>query len=190
MKLARAHPGLAMLLVGALSAAALLIAGCSSSASGIGFNRRGEMVEVDKRKPAGAVRGPLLGGGQYQLASDAGHVVVLNFFASWCAPCQNETPQFDALYRELAPSGVKFVGLDIKDATQSGSQAWLAAKQITFPVVWDQGAKTAIEIGKLPVSGPPDTVVVDKRGRVAAAYAGELSAAELAPVLDRVQAES
>ena len=86
-----------------------------------GATKKGSLIPVGERKPAGAVSGTLLAGGEYRLSSDAGQVVVLNYFASWCPPCQTETPQFDSIYRQRKGQGVTFVGVDAKDSPRSGA---------------------------------------------------------------------
>jgi peroxiredoxin len=155
-----------------------------------GTNSMGSVITVADRKPAGPVAGSLIGGGSYALGQDRGKVVVLNFFASWCGPCQVETPQFDSVYRSRKDAGVQFVGLDVKDPSKSGSQAWLQAKNVSFPVVYDEPGKTAIQLGDVPLNALPATVLIDKQGRVAAVYAREVFAKDLEPVLNKLVGET
>lgn len=151
---------------------------------------KGTVIAEGKRKAAGPVEGELLAGGTYQLASDKGSVVVLNFLASWCGPCQNETPQFDQLYKQRKASGTKFVGLDVKEASRDEAQSWIEAKGISFPIVYDEKAKSAQQLGKFPLQSLPATVIVDKAGRVAAVYVGSVLPADLTPVLDELSKET
>ena len=153
-------------------------------------NKQGTLIAEAKRKLAGPLAGGLLRGGDYQLSADRGKIVVLNFFASWCGPCQNETPQFDAVYRERKASGVQFVGLDVKDPSKSASQAWLENKQVSFPVVYDEPGKTALQLGDLPLAGLPATVVVDRQGRVSAVYVGPVLPKDLTNALDQLAKEA
>jgi peroxiredoxin len=155
-----------------------------------GGTQRGSLIAVADRKQAGPVSGTLVGGGSYRLNQDRGKVVVLNFFASWCAPCQVETPQFDLLYRSHKSAGVQFVGLDVKDPSKSGVQSWLQAKQVSFPVVYDEPGKSALQLGDVPLNGLPATVLIDKQGRVAAVYTQEVFAKDLEPVLNQLVSES
>ncbi|HEY2044218.1 MAG TPA: TlpA disulfide reductase family protein [Jatrophihabitans sp.] len=154
-------------------------------------NKKGSLIAAGKRKPAGPVAGALVNGGSYQLSADRGKVVILNFLASWCSPCQTETPQYDTIYQQRKASGVNVVGLDIKDPNRSGVQAWLKEKvQVTFPVVFDPTAKTALQLGDVPVVALPGTVLIDKQGRVAAVYTGAQLPADLDPVLDTLSKEA
>ena len=155
-----------------------------------GGNQKGSLIAVADRKQAGLVSGQLVDGGDYRLSQDRGKVVVLNFFASWCAPCQVETPQFDSLYRSHRSAGVQFVGLDVKDPSKSGVQSWLQAKQISFPVVYDEPGKSALQLGDVPLNGLPATVLIDKQGRVAAVYTQEVFAKDLEPVLNQLAGET
>ncbi len=191
-------------MIAALLAAVLLaalLAGCGVGKNAVdqtagnqyrypGSNRKGSLIAVADRKQAGLVTGTLIGGGDYRLSQDRGKVVVLNFFASWCPPCQTETPQFDSIYRSRRAAGVQFVGLDVKDPSKSGAQAWLQAKQITFPVVYDEPAKSALQLGDVPLVALPATVLIDKQGRVAAVYTQEVFAKDLEPVLTKLVGEA
>lgn len=188
-------------LLAALAVAGGLLAGCSGGKDAVdqaantqfryqSANQKGSLIADAKRKAAGPVSGGLVDGGSYQLSQDRGKVVVLNFFASWCAPCQTETPQFDSIYRSRKAAGVQFVGLDVKDPSKSGVQAWLQAKQVSFPVVYDEPGKTALQLGDVPLVGLPATVLIDKQGRVAAVYTQEVFAKDLEPVLNQLVSEA
>lgn len=198
---ARARARASRALLAALALAAGLLAGCSGGKDAVdqaantqyryqGADKKGSLIADAKRKQAGPVSGGLIGGGSYRLSQDRGKVVVLNFFASWCAPCQTETPQFDSIYRSRKAEGVQFVGLDVKDPSKSGVQAWLQAKQVSYPVVYDEPARSALQLGNVPLSGLPATVLVDKQGRVAAVYTQAVFPKDLEPVLDRLVSET
>src|SRR5262249_32838209 len=105
-------------------------------------------------------------------------------------PCRVESAQFDSLYRKVKSNGVEFVGLDVKETTRSKPESFIKDNQITYPNVWDPKAKTAIQLGKVPMVGLPWTVIVDKDQRVAAVYRGPVVPADLQPVLTSLTAES
>ena len=179
-------------------AAAALVTGCAGknavdqSAGGqfrfVSASDPGQTWKPADRKKVGDVTGERLEGGSFNLSSDAGKVVVVNFWASWCAPCQIETPQFDSVYRAYKDKGVDFVGIDFKDQ-RGKAQSFVKDNDISFPIVYDQQGKTALELGHLPSQGLPFTVLIDKQQRVAAVYVGSLTPKDLEPVLDRLLAD-
>jgi thiol-disulfide isomerase/thioredoxin len=153
---------------------------------------KGEVIpEADRKKP-GAVTGELLDGkGTYSLSSDTGKVVVVNLWGSWCPPCQVETPQFQQVYLETKAQGVEFVGFAVKEKAESDTEQFVANNDITYPVVYDQAVKVALQLGRLPVQqGMPQTVMIDKQGRVAAAYVGIVQPSQLKPAIATLVAES
>jgi thiol-disulfide isomerase/thioredoxin len=178
-----------------VAATTIVLTACTGTSSGPNFRyhgstRVGQMIPAAQRQVAGIVTGPLLAGGQFTLAAQAGRVTVLNFWGSWCFPCQAETPQFDALYRELKPSGVEFVGLDVKEANRDLPLSFIRDNHISFPNVYDPASKTATQLGHMPREGVPWTVLIDKQLKVAAVYAGPQQPADLRPVLERLAAEA
>jgi peroxiredoxin len=178
----------------------LLVGGCSGgsnavdqSAGGqfryVGATAKGKTIPADRRKTAGAATGTLLDGGTWKLAALRGQVVVVNYWATWCAPCRIETPNLQKVYLANRSKGVDFVGIDVKETNPSTARAFVKDNAISYPIVDDEGAKTALQIGHLPLVGLPNTVVIDKQGRVAAVYVGAVQPADLQPVLDALSAE-
>lgn len=98
-----------------------------------------------------------------RLADLRGHPVVINFWASWCQPCQEETPVLEAAYQQYAAEGVVFIGVDYQDKPD-GALAFLKQEGVTYPSGPDtSGGDSAIAYG---VTGPPETVFVDRSGTV------------------------
>src|SRR3990172_3277574 len=71
-------------------------------------------------------------GGTLRLADLRGQVVMVDFWASWCVPCQQEARTLESLWREYRDQGVMFVGVDYLDP-ESDARAFLAQYQITYP---------------------------------------------------------
>ena len=149
----------------------------------------GKVIPAASRKPVGNVTGSLLDGGSYALTSDAGKVVVMNFWATWCGPCTTETPQFDSIYRQYKSKGVEFVGIDTKETNRDAPRAFVKDNDISYPIVFDEQGEAAIELGKIPSQSLPFTVLIDRHDRVAAVYLRVLSPADLTPVLNQLVAE-
>jgi peroxiredoxin len=84
---------------------------------------------------------------------------------------------------------VQFVGIDTKEALRDQPRSFVRDHRISYPIVFDESGRVAAELGKLPVQGLPFSVLVDKRGRVAAVYTGRLAPADVEPVLNQLVAE-
>jgi peroxiredoxin len=147
----------------------------------------GKLYAKSDRQPASAFTADLIGGGTFNLASTRGNVVVLNYWASWCAPCRTEAPQFDLLYRQIKSRGVDFYGIDTKDA-KGNAESFVKDYDISYPIVYDELGETAIRLGNLPTVNLPFTVLIDKHGKVAAVYIIRLSAKDLEGPIDKLLA--
>jgi len=99
--------------------------------------------------------------GKLSLASLRGKVVVLNFWASWCAPCTREAPVLAKAAKHWAGRGVVFVGVDEQDL-RSPARKFLDRFDIRYPIVADDGPL----VGHYGVTGYPETFLIDRRGRV------------------------
>lgn len=123
--------------------------------------------------------GALEGGGTKALADLRGQVVVLNFWASWCDPCEREAPALRAVQRSLRGRGT-VLGV-VKDDARPDAIAFTREFRTTWPNVRDVEGDLAREYG---VRGLPETFVIDPRGRVTAVIRGEASRADLERAVD------
>jgi peroxiredoxin len=181
--------------------AAVLLAGCGGGDDGVdpdgaGFRftagtGKGEVIPEAERKVAPDWSAPSLVDGA-PVESDrlgGGKVVVLNFWASWCGPCRVESPDFEEVFRATRSAGVEFVGVATKD-DKGAAQAFVRRHEITFPNVFDPTGTVTQRFRGLTTRALPYTVVVDKRGRVAAVYPVPLLRADIEPVVRRLAAET
>jgi len=96
---------------------------------------------------------------------------VVNFWASWCAPCRAEAPNLNKVYADSKASGVEFVGVDIKD-DDSAARAFDRAKGVAYPSLSDQSGLLLLKFSGQAPQSPPTTLILDRRGRVAAGFYG------------------
>jgi thiol-disulfide isomerase/thioredoxin len=151
----------------------------------------GSIVLLDRadRSAAPAVVGSDFDGRPFRLADHLGTVVVLNVWASWCAPCRAEAPVLEAAWREFGPKGALFVGLDTRDS-DAAAQAFIERFGITYPNVVDRdGGIQLLFSDTLPPQAIPSTVFIDKQGQVAARILGRASESDLRGVLEPLLAE-
>ena len=122
-----------------------------------------------------------LDGSDLSLSAKNGEVVVVNFFASYCAPCREEAADLEETWREYQGRGVQFFGIAHKDA-DSKAQAFLEEFDVTYPSAIDPGNRTARAYG---VTGVPETFVVDQQGRLIRHFIGPVTGAQLGLELDK-----
>ena len=120
-------------------------------------------------KAAPALKAKALDGGEIDLAALRGKVVVLDFWATWCAPCQRELPNLEKLHKEFREQGVVVVGMNVGE-DRSVVQDFLKNAGLTLPVVPID--ETAELIGDLSVNAYPTAVVVDREGKIASYEVG------------------
>jgi len=137
-----------------------------------------------EREPAPEVDLPRLdGNGDGSLADYRGHVVVLNFWASWCKPCRAESPLLQRWHERLDKQGATVLGVDVQDLSGDALD-FVSEYGLTYPMLRDGPGDIRDDYGIL---GLPETFVIDPRGRVAAVARGPVDEAwmreQVAPLL-------
>jgi cytochrome c biogenesis protein CcmG/thiol:disulfide interchange protein DsbE len=123
--------------------------------------------------------------GKLSFASLRGKVVVLNFWASWCAPCKSEAPRFEAAWRQWRSRGVVIVGVDAQDFS-GDARKFIRRYGLTYPNVHDGPGSI---LSKYGVTGFPETYFVSRTGRlVGERVQGEISEEKLAAGIRRALA--
>jgi cytochrome c biogenesis protein CcmG/thiol:disulfide interchange protein DsbE len=127
---------------------------------------------------------PLLGGRTFRLDDLEGPAVV-NLWATWCAPCKRELPEFEAVYRSFAGE-VTFVGVNIGDDGDSAA-GYLDDLAITYDqyLDFDSELTAALETATLPM-----TLIIDADERIALRHIGPLDRDELIAEIEQARAAS
>ena len=180
--------------------AVLVLAGCSDAGSSptnseFVFVSPGGQTDITydgpDRKPLPEVSGPSLMDPDKTLAlSDyRGKVVVLNVWGAWCPPCRTEAPELQAIQDEYGPRGAQVLGIDVRDLQPEEPRDFMANRGLTYPSIYDPPGRSLLALKGYPRAVVPATFVIDKQGRVAAAYMRGLLAEDLRPVVERLIAE-
>lgn len=101
--------------------------------------------------------------GQVITLSDLrGQVVMINFWASWCAPCRQEMPLLEQIHQRYAPLGFTLLGINVEENPADG-QAFLRERPVSFPVLYDpeNGVSKLYDVVAMP-----STVLIDRQGNV------------------------
>ncbi|MCL9757893.1 redoxin domain-containing protein [Frankia sp. AiPa1] len=160
----------------------------ATGGDGYGFVQQAagkDFVTADKRHAAPALSGKDLDGKAISLVSMRGKIVIVNFWASWCAPCRAETPGLAKLARQRPT--VAFLGVNEKDGTSS-AKAFARDFGTSYPSIVDRLGTLAAGWPVAP--GLPSTFVLDPDGRIAARFTGGVLPEDLTPVLNRLRAET
>ena len=179
-------------LIGAV-AALYGIAGCNSNRTDLRSLARGEMAKLEV--PAAPRPGPTLAftdaaGRSRTLADYRGRVVVLNFWATWCAPCRRELPSLGRLETAYAARGVQVIPLSV-DRDQDLAQArTLLATAPPLALYRDPAYRLAFGL-EPRIGGFPTTVIYDRQGRERARISDDVdwSSPDAHAVIDAVLAQ-
>jgi thiol-disulfide isomerase/thioredoxin len=188
-------PGVRLILAAAL---AVGITGCagtnavSQSVQGTNGYVSGDLslttVAPADRKPVGKVAGNLLGGGSFDLAAWRGDVVVVNFWESNCEPCRTEAQALNQVYLDNRANGVRFLGVDIRDGQAQAGQ-FVRSHHVPYPSLFDPSGQAGLAFIPLPPNATPTTIVLDRRGRIAARQSGSILYTQLRDLVAHLVAE-
>lgn len=159
-----------ILVVCALAAAAVVV-GVLQFAGGkkAGLPVVGSVISVAQRPKAPAISGITLNGGHLNVDTLRGAPVVINFWGSWCGPCQAEAPVLARAAGDTRRLGVHFVGIDIRDDPSAG-RAFERQYGISYPSISDPSDLIAAGFGTVAPASTPATYILDASGRIAWAY--------------------
>jgi peroxiredoxin/YHS domain-containing protein len=110
-----------------------------------------------------------------------GSVVLVDFWATWCAPCVKAMPRLQAMYERHAARGFRLIGISIDEAGPKAVKKHVESKKITYPIVLDSKESTAWEAFRVKVI--PSAYLIDRSGRIVAQWTGG------SPDVDEIEAE-
>jgi peroxiredoxin len=122
-----------------------------------------------------------LAGDEVSLSDYAGSLVLINFWAAWCAPCKAEIPDLEAAYREHRNAGFVILGIEVEDSRRT-VERFVTETDMTYPVLLDEHGQVK---QAYRVSGLPMSLLVDREGVIRVRHVGYLSAGKLAEYLSK-----
>jgi len=126
-----------------------------------------------------------LNGQSWRLEDQLGKIVLVNFWATWCPPCREETPGLIRLANAYEARGLRVVGIDMDEGEVTPVVRFANQYRIPYPVLLpSKGFGLADRVDSLPT-----TFLVDQRGRIAKTYIGAVPEAMLRQDVDRLLAE-
>jgi len=181
----------AAVLAGVLLAVALVAGwagGGNSGVTKVDGNASAVVYATGHRPLAPEFTATTLTGSSLSFSSYRGKVVVLNFWGSWCVPCREEASILSAAAVRYQPSGVSFLGVDVRD-TAASAQAFARSFHVRYPSVSDPSSVITQDFtAAVPIAGTPTTLVIDRTGHVAGAVFGAVTYPELTAILAKVTA--
>jgi thiol-disulfide isomerase/thioredoxin len=114
---------------------------------------------------------PDLQGREVSVSAARGRVRVVDFWATWCEPCQEQMPALDRLAKDLGGEGLAVYAISM-DEDRAQVVSWLETNPVSFPVLWDRGGTRHAE--RLDVQRLPTTLVLDRAGLVRFVHQGYL----------------
>ena len=168
-----------------LASLALGLAACSDAPANDAATDTAGNTLADRNTPASTSLGeapdftlPTLAGDSLRLADLRGQIVVLNFWATWCAPCVEEIPELIDLHDELNPHGLTVLGVSLDEEGPDLIKPFTDRFGITYPIPLDDGAVAEAYGG---VWALPTTYVIDPEGQIMQRVIGLFPVEEMRP---------
>jgi peroxiredoxin len=166
-------------------ALALVVPAAIASVAGLALPMLASCSRVEQ---APAVSYTLLDGRVSDLAALRGHVVLVNFWATDCAPCVEEMPAMVANWRRFSPQGFETLAVSMSYDPPALVSNFAQARALPFPVVIDNTGEIARRLGNVQFT--PTSLLINKRGEIVRRWVGKTDFAALAPLIAELDGEA
>lgn len=122
-------------------------------------------------------------GKKWSLYENRGHIVLLNFWATWCAPCRTETPMLVKLGKEYKDAGLRVVGVALDEGGEDAVRQFVRDYKIDYPILLPVPGSLLARIDPVPT-----TLLIDLEGRLAEKYVGAVPEEVIRADVERVVA--
>lgn len=153
----------------------------SSTKSSAPAAQAGKVQDVDP-EPVPDLTLETMKGESINLAEQDGRVLLVNFWATWCAPCREEIPDLKALHADLNSDGLTVIGVALDRDGAEVVKPYVENHKINYPIVLDGEGTTEAELG--PIYGLPTTLVVNPQGQIVKRVVGILPVEEMKPTFE------
>lgn len=160
-------------MIGVLALVVVACSGGNGGSGGSGSSSTNATAQVGQAAPDWS--DPLVkSSGSLTMAQLRGKPVFMDFFATWCPPCNAEAPMVNAAYKQYAAQGLQVIGVDVQENAQKAKQ-FVDQHQLAYPAVVDSGTLS----DEYRINGMPVGVFIDKNGVVRKIEVGQLSPEQL-----------
>lgn len=153
-------------------AAGIVIVGVLSLLTFYRPGRTGKIVPASERRVMPSLALEQLGGGTWRMSEHKGQVVLVNYWATWCQPCREETPGLVRMAHEVP--GLAVVGVSVDQGSRDKVKEFVRVFGVGYPVAFPEKMSQVAQ----GMTGVPTTILVDKAGRVAKTYEGAVGEGE------------
>lgn len=144
------------------------------------------LYKSKKQVEASDFKAKLINGKTFRLSNQKGKVVLMNIWATWCAPCREETPELVNLYNKYKDDGLVIVGVSIDKQGESVVRPFMKKYDVDYPIIIDDGT---IMDKYGPTMGIPTSYLIDKQGKLRYFAVGALTEKELEPRIQNMLKE-
>ena len=125
-----------------------------------------------------------MNGESIDLSEQKGHLLLINFWATWCAPCREEIPDLKSLHAGLRDQGLRVIGVALDRKGREVVAPFAKKLEINYPIVIDKEGTAESAFG--PIPGLPTTIIVTPEGQITKRVVGIFPTDEMKPTLQKM----